>query len=1049
MVRTEAEHVTTQNGQSIRWEPLGEGRQTGLGSIPDRHLAARLAQYKDNIARRYVSVSPDAMERSLPQGRLILSPKIDGETWFLEKNGSGARLLSPTGRMIQGIALTTEADSLLGDWHGILAGELYVTVPQGRSRVFDLHAAMGGGPAARTERLRWAAFDLLLDGAEGMASIPFPQRAKRIESLLAGGERIHSIAFEDASSPAETRLAYDRIVTDFGAEGLVIQGEDDRIFKVKPWVSIDAAVVGFLRDARGVTEMLLAIWKDEVFQLIGRVNCGLNGAEQISLLQALEPLACDTEIPLTNHHGESYQWVNPTLVVEVRAHEVLSHKSLGEPIRRWAISHDGITWTPQVKRPSISLRDAVFVQVREDKSACPVDIRWDQVSGYIQRTEPPTSNLPRSTLIAREVYTRSVRNAGLAMRKVVAWATNKRDLDDRFPAYAALWTDFSPARAAPLETTLHTAPTQEEILAWVASMREKNITRSWDCVAKTGDMSINAQPTREMPLPEAPNAPRLSIAFARSSSPTFPVVRRRLNALADLGSLAVTMDERGKESWYELCISTKLVAGLRRVTNLLHLIRRWKSIEVKLDGEPLGAHEIDDVINRLEEIRRCWSRRKTHTSSCGKNCPIGCSLIRIIPTESFLSYSMTKGPLWFTLGRFDGQGVVLDKGKIHERIAGSRNHLLDACPKFNREDIEQFVADLPDRLDPGIAPWRLAYHRATGLPAWVWPEDEPLPPSLSSLPFAQARPNTQSHPLGSTTHTSSHGPSIPRPALRSAPSTSYADICGQDAAVRAVRELIELPMRHANLFEAVGARPRPGAVILAGPPGTGKTLLARAVAAQSGAHLELVAGPELLSPYVGASERALRDVFDRATQSAPSIIVFDELDAMAPARHRVHAHHDQTLVAQLLSLLDGLEPRKAVFVLATTNRPQAIDLALRRPGRFDQIVHMRLPNRAGRAAILRRHLEPLKLDGSVDRDRMISHLASQTKGASGADLSYLCQTAVRLFIRQEIQRREDAAVADESSCATQSVDDLSLRDHHFQLALQEWMQSRQEIRSSG
>jgi len=1042
MVRTEAEHVIPQDRQSIRWAPLGEGRQAPMGSIPDRGLASSLAQYKDDVACRYVSVSPEAMERSLPQGSLILSPKVDGETWFLEKNGCGARLLSPTGRMIHGIGVTKEADSLLGDWHGILAGELYATVPHGRSRVFDLHAAMGGGPTARTERLRWAGFDLLLDGDEGMASIPFSQRSKRIGSLLAGGDHVHSVAFEEVSTPTAARKAYNRIVTESDAEGLVIQGEDERIFKVKPWVSIDAAVVGFLRDTHGVTEMLLALWKDEVFQLIGRVNCGLSGSDQVCLLQALEPLVCDTEIPLTNHYGEPYQWVRPGLVIEVRAHEVLSQGSLGEPIRRWAVSHDGIAWTPQGKRPAISLRDAVFVRIREDKTAFPLDIRWDQVSGYVLSSAPTAVDLPRSTIIAREVYTRSVRNAGLAVRKVVAWATNKREVDDRFPAYVALWTDFSPARATPLETTLHTAPTQEEILVWVASMREKNITRSWDCMAKTGDMSMHPQPASDMPLPEAPNAPSLSIAFARSSSPTFPVVRRRLNALADLGSLAVTMDERGRESWYEISISTKLVSGLRRVTNLLSLVRRWKSLEVKLDGEPLSPHEVDDVINRLEEIRRCWNRRKGRTSSCRKDCPLGCSLIRIIPGETFLSYSMAKGPLWFTVGRFDGQSVVLDKGKIHARISGSRNHLLDGCPQFDRADIQRRVDALPDRIAPGVAPWRLAYHRATGLPAWVWPEDEPLPPSLSSVPFGQPRPNTHGHPLAATAHTSSHGPSIPRPALSTLPPTTYADVCGQDAAVRAVRDLIELPMRHAHLFEAVGARPRPGAVILSGPPGTGKTLLARAVAAESGAHLELVAGPELLSPYVGASERALRDVFERATQSAPAIIVFDELDAIAPARHRARAHHEEALVAQLLSLLDGLEPRKAVFVLATTNRPQAIDPALRRPGRFDQIIKMGLPNRAGRAAILRRHLEPLKLDASIDRDALASSLASQSKGASGADLSYLCQSAVRIFIREEIQRRERDASADACSSAIQSLDDLSLKDDHFRFALQEWTESR-------
>jgi transitional endoplasmic reticulum ATPase len=192
--------------------------------------------------------------------------------------------------------------------------------------------------------------------------------------------------------------------------------------------------------------------------------------------------------------------------------------------------------------------------------------------------------------------------------------------------------------------------------------------------------------------------------------------------------------------------------------------------------------------------------------------------------------------------------------------------------------------------------------------------------------------------------------------------------------------------------------------------------LARAVAGECGANLEVVSGPELLNPYVGATEQALRDVFERAGRNTPSLILFDELDSIALSRATADAHHQQSAVAQLLALLDGLESRSGVFVLATTNRPISIDSALRRPGRFDRVIWMKLPNESGRASILRRYLKPLKLDSKIDVDALACNLAAATDGASGADLEYLCQTAARICVKDALAQRiheENVAVSSE------------------------------------
>jgi len=409
---------------------------------------------------------------------------------------------------------------------------------------------------------------------------------------------------------------------------------------------------------------------------------------------------------------------------------------------------------------------------------------------------------------------------------------------------------------------------------------------------------------------------------------------------------------------------------------------------------------VDDVLNRLEEIRRCWQRRQSGgAAGCRRACALGCAQLVVLPSQRALQVAATHEPEWYTVGHFDGRQVIVDKVQLLVQVDRRRNRLVACCPHFDRRAVETAIAALPAVITPDDAQWQLVYHRDNGQPAWVWPVATPLPPRLTArgVPMAASAPD-QARDLGVTL--GRHQAPAPQ---RTIPPGRYTDVCGQDAAIAAVREVIELPLQHAAYFTALGAPPQPGGVLLAGPPGTGKTLLARAVAAECGVHLEVIAGPEILSQWVGGSEQALREVFARAQQAAPSLILIDELDSIAPARSRADAQHQQSLVAQLLVLLDGLDARRGIAVLATTNRPQAIDPALRRPGRFDRVVWMRPPDATGRAAILRHHLASLRLDDAVERDALIAEFAAQTDGASGADLAYLCHAAARHCIQDAVQ----------------------------------------------
>ncbi|QLG26616.1 CDC48 family AAA ATPase [Halorarum halophilum] len=220
------------------------------------------------------------------------------------------------------------------------------------------------------------------------------------------------------------------------------------------------------------------------------------------------------------------------------------------------------------------------------------------------------------------------------------------------------------------------------------------------------------------------------------------------------------------------------------------------------------------------------------------------------------------------------------------------------------------------------------------------------------------------------------------------PDVAYEDIGGLDDELEQVREMIELPMRHPELFKRLGIEP-PKGVLLHGPPGTGKTLIAKAVANEIDAHFQTLSGPEIMSKYYGESEEQLREVFEEAEENAPAIVFMDELDSIAPKREEAGGDVERRVVAQLLSLMDGLEERGEVVVIGATNRVDAIDPALRRGGRFDREIEIGVPDRDGRKEILQVHTRNMPLSEGVD----IDEYAESTHGFVGADLESLAKEA--------------------------------------------------------
>jgi len=231
------------------------------------------------------------------------------------------------------------------------------------------------------------------------------------------------------------------------------------------------------------------------------------------------------------------------------------------------------------------------------------------------------------------------------------------------------------------------------------------------------------------------------------------------------------------------------------------------------------------------------------------------------------------------------------------------------------------------------------------------------------------------------------------------PEINYEDIGGLEDEIKKIREMVEIPLKHPEIFEKLGIEP-PKGVLLHGPPGTGKTLLAKAVANESEAHFILLNGPEVMSKFYGESEKRIRDIFDEAEKNAPSIIFIDEIDAIAPKREDVGGEVERRVVSQLLTMMDGLQSRGKVIVIAATNRVNAIDEALRRPGRFDREIQINPPNKEGRLSILKIHTRGMPLAKDVKLDK----LASLTHGFVGADLKALSKESAMSRLRKYLPK---------------------------------------------
>jgi transitional endoplasmic reticulum ATPase len=262
--------------------------------------------------------------------------------------------------------------------------------------------------------------------------------------------------------------------------------------------------------------------------------------------------------------------------------------------------------------------------------------------------------------------------------------------------------------------------------------------------------------------------------------------------------------------------------------------------------------------------------------------------------------------------------------------------------------------------------------------------------------------------------------------VRKIPAIRYEDIGGLKEEISRIREMVELPMKHPELFEKLGITP-PKGVLLYGPPGTGKTLIAKAVASESNAYFIPLNGPEIMDKYYGESERKLREIFQEAQENSPAIIFIDEIDSIAPKREETRGEVERRVVAQLLALMDGLMARGNVIVIAATNRPDSLDPALRRPGRFDREIEIGVPDKKGRKEILQIHTRgmPLAKDVSLEKISRITH------GFVGADLEALAREAAMHALKRILPKID----LEKEEIPAEVLDELEVKKEDFTEAL--------------
>lgn len=475
--------------------PYANGRLAPPGSL-DEALTATLRDYKLRVAKRYRTLPPSLAPVVLPEGTLWVSPKIDGELWFGWRRGDEAILCAPNGRMLHGVPVTAALDRALPkDGESLVAGELFIaaTADGPRPRVF--HVARALRDPSQATRIGFKAFDVITWRGQDLGREPYDRRlAALTEGFPESGpaSRITTVT-EDKRGVLER---YRDWVESKRFEGVIARHDIAGVFKIKPEIGLDAVVVAWsdklVADRVELRELHVALLRDDgTWHVLGTVGSGLDDATRQSLLARLNVLAAPSTYRMANREGTLCRFVRPELVVELKCSDLMGAEPGEAPTLRMTLEWSADRgWSAREALPLPVMIAPVFVRVRDDKRPDRADVGLEQirqispfegdddVAAPVARPPAPTPST-RSEVVARRVWTKATKGQ-TAVRKLVAWATHKADLDPRYPPFVVAFTDFSPGRKEPLQRELRVASTRDKLDAHIAAWIDDNVKKGWN-----------------------------------------------------------------------------------------------------------------------------------------------------------------------------------------------------------------------------------------------------------------------------------------------------------------------------------------------------------------------------------------------------------------------------------------------------------------------------------------------------------------------------------------------------------------------------------------
>ena len=420
------------------------------------------------------------LDESRPEG--VLEFYLSHIQWA---DGAGDKFEGAVARLAGEIKTTLQPEQT------IMAGELFVAKKEGRSRVGDLASLLAGGKSADVDPLGFCAFDLV-SGGDVEAKMPLPNYDDRLavlQRLCKGGKRVRAITSETVTDKSRVTELFGEWVDGGKAEGIVVRTPDSRAYKIKPVITIDAAIIAYTEqseDPEQVRSVLLALMREDgQFQIIG--SCGNLGDEKsrTDLMGQLKGSPLSSNYRHVSSSGILYQFVKPEVVFEVKINDVQTDLASGAPVERMVLENSDSGWRAIRKMPGVGLIHPVMSRIRDDKQVNSVDVRMAQLDERCFIVESNSQveklNQPPSETLRREVYTKTTKGA-VAVRKLLVWKTNKDTDDPSFPAYVVHWSDYSPGRKAPLKREVRLAPSEEVANEIAAGMLEANIKKGWELV---------------------------------------------------------------------------------------------------------------------------------------------------------------------------------------------------------------------------------------------------------------------------------------------------------------------------------------------------------------------------------------------------------------------------------------------------------------------------------------------------------------------------------------------------------------------------------------